>query len=174
MTHYHFSRVQPAVLAAVLAILLAAAAYVLIRMDWANLGALALLVIMLVLLMGYMAATLARLFWRGPVLSVGPAGITDRRIGPKTIPWARVSEVYAYAYRRTPYLAVVVDEPEAFIDPPGVIDRFILWSNQASRLPQFSLSLAHLDASQKAILTELGRHIPDGVAVEAPQKRRWL
>lgn len=174
MTHFHYSRVQPAVLTIVLLLLLAAAGYVLMRMDWANVGALALLVIMLALLLGYLAATIARLFWRGPVLSVGPEGILDRRIGPAPIPWGRVQEVYAYAYRRAPYLAVVVDDPEAFADPPGIIQRFILWANTASRLPEFSLSLAHLNTSQKTILTEVGKHIPDGVSVEAPQKRRWL
>lgn len=130
------------------------------------------------ILFGTLAAGLAglraRLVWDGPVLSIGPGGILDRRIGPKRIPWSRVAQIYVLSYRRSLHLAVIVDGADEFVDPPNLVERYVLWSNQALRLPRFTLPLSGLDASPTTILMAVGRHLPQHVEAAEPKKRRWL
>jgi len=115
----------------------------------------------------WLMAMLARLFWRGPVLIVSRDGFLDRRIGPKTIPWERVVQVYVFKARQQIFLAVIPDDPADFIDPPGRLQRLALWVNDALRLPRFSVSLMGLDASQRTIMQALRRHVPAGLVTDA-------
>lgn len=122
----------------------------------------------------WMIGMLARLAWRGPVLIVSRHGIADRRIGPKVIPWERVRQIYVFRARSQVYLAVVPDDPEAYIDPPGPFEKLSLWVSDALRLPRFSLPLMGLDATQRAIMMALRRHMPPGVYQEPERLPRGL
>jgi hypothetical protein len=119
-------------------------------------------------------AMLARLFWRGPVLIVSREGILDRRIGTRIIPWERVSQIYVFRARSQVYVAVVPDDPEEFIDPPGRFERLSLWASDALRLPRFSISMMGLNATQRAIMMALRRHMPPGLYKEPDRLPRGL
>ena len=121
---------------------------------------------------GWLLAMLARLFWRGPVLIVSKEGVRDRRIGPKTIPWARVRQVYVFKARSQAFLAVVTDAPADFAAPPGPLERLSLWVNDTLRLPRFSLSLLGLDASQRTIMLALRRFMPAGIETKPERPPR--
>jgi len=170
---FFYSRLKTAVLAAVLAVLtlvpLAAA-----LSGGAGFG-FALLFSMTAGFFGvWLVAMLARLFWRGPVLIVSREGIMDRRIGPKIIPWERVSQIYVFRARSQVYVAVMPDDPEDFIDPPGRFERLSLWASDALRLPRFSISMMGLDASQRSIMLALRRHMPPGLYREPESPPRGL
>jgi hypothetical protein len=170
---FFYSRLKTAALAAILAVLtlfpLAAA-----LSGEAGFG-FALLFSMTAGFFGvWLVAVLARLFWRGPVLIVSREGILDRRIGTRIIPWARVSQIYVFRARSQVYVAVVPDDPEDFIDPPGRFERLSLWASDALRLPRFSLSLMGLDATQRTIMMAFRRHMPPGLYKEPDRLPRGI
>lgn len=170
---FGYSRLKTGALVAILAVL------TIVPLAAAFGGAVELgLVALLAMTAGFfglwLLAMAARLFWRGPVLIISPEGLCDRRIGSKFIPWARVRQVFVYRARSQVYLAVVPDEPEDFIDPPGPFERLSLWVADALKLPRFSLSLMGLNGSQRAIMMAMRRHMPPGVYADPPNLPRGL
>ena len=107
-----------------------------------------------------------RLKWSGSVLSIGPEGICDRRIGPATIPWERIRQIHLFRARSQLYLAVIPDDPHAFIDPPGRLAAFVVRVNTLLRMPLLSLSLTGLDASRRQIVLALRANLPAHLADE--------
>lgn len=128
-------------------------------------GGLILMLVATMLIFAFaLVIVLKRLAWRGPVLSVGPDGIRDRRVGPRFIPWERIREIYLFRARSQLYLAVIPDEPEAFIDPPGWLFAFLIRVNCWLRMPLFSLSLTGLDAPRRQVIDGLRVHLPAHLA----------
>lgn len=122
----------------------------------------------------WLAAMLARFLWRGPVLVISPEGVLDRRIGPKTIPWERITQIYVFRARSQVYIAVLPDDPEDFVHPPGRFERLSLWAADALKLPRFSISMMGLDASQRSIMKALRRHMPAGIYQEPERFPRGI
>lgn len=101
-----------------------------------------------------------RLVDREPVLTISAQGIADRRIGPHTMPWAEIQEIYVFRARSQMLLAVVVEDPRRYLAPPLWGDRYSLWVNRMLSLPVFSTPLMSLEGGTGAILAALTRHLP--------------
>jgi hypothetical protein len=161
--HFGFARVAAAGSAVVLACLMLVPLLAL-REDEAGGGTVALLIATALIFGFALVIVLQRLQWRGAVLSVGPAGICDRRIGPGFIPWEQVREIFLFRARSQFYLAVIPDEADAFIDPPGPLFAFFIRANSWLRMPLFSISLTGLDAPRRQIVNALRAHLPAHLA----------
>jgi hypothetical protein len=63
----------------------------------------------------FFGACMVAMLWRyarirGPVLTVGPEGIRDQRIGPQTIPWPAVIRLSTLKMRRVTFLVVGLED----------------------------------------------------------------
>lgn len=170
--HFGFARVAAAGSVVVLIGLMLVPLLALLEDD-AGAGTALMLVATILIFAFALLVVLQRLKWRGPVLSIGPQGICDRRIGPAFIPWERIREIYLFRARSQLYLAVVPDEPRAFMDPPDRLFDFFIRVNSWLRMPLFSVSLIGLDAPRRQIITALRAHLPAHLADDggAPGER---
>jgi hypothetical protein len=70
-----------------------------------------------------------KLFQRGPVVSVGPRGIYDRRLSTDWIPWGAITGITPVQIQRQRMLVLEVD-PSA--------DASLPWTNQARRMARLN------------------------------------
>lgn len=120
---------------------------------------------------GWLVAMAARLMWQGPVIVIDKDGILDQRIGPRPIPWARITQLYPFRARSQLYIAVIPDNPDEFAAPPGRLDRMSLWTSDAMRLPRYSISTMGLTGSTRAVMAAMARFMPDTLHFEDGPRR---
>lgn len=161
-TEFRYNRVKLGILTILSAILSVAPLATLIgaRPEWS----MALLLLGVGVFFGLWGAIFAaQLQQGGVVLSITRDGILDRRIGPKTIPWRDIREVYLYRARSQRFMAVIVDDPKKYAEPPGWADAMVLWANQTIGLAQFSLPLLGLEGTAAHVLAAVMEYLPDHV-----------
>ncbi|WP_457107836.1 STM3941 family protein [Methylobacterium sp. P5_C11] len=75
------------------------------------------------------ALVVPMLFQRGPVVSVGPRGIFDRRLSTDWIPWTAIRGIATVAIRRQRVIALEVDPR---------VDASLPWTNCARRVARLN------------------------------------
>jgi len=56
-----------------------------------------------------MVVALRRLSERGPVITITPAGICDRRVAPELIPWSAIHDIGVWEYRGQALMVLAID-----------------------------------------------------------------
>lgn len=67
---------------------------------------------------------------RGPVLTISPEGIRDRRIAPETIPWSAIRDVFTWEYSGQRILVLDVDPA---LERTMHLSRMVRWTRGANR-----------------------------------------
>jgi len=157
---FRFSFVKVPILALFALILAAGALAGLIASDHNPVMA-ATLVLVFVFFTLWAAGIASQLIGGGAVLRISDDGIFDRRIGPHTIPWSEIEEIYLFRARSQRFIAVVVKDPQRYAAPQRWADKLSLWINLRIGLPQFSLSLMGLNGSASRVLSAVLAHLPE-------------
>jgi hypothetical protein len=67
---------------------------------------------------------------RGPVVTLTPQGILDRRLAPELIPWSAIKDIAVWKHRRQRFMVLMVDPAfEAGLH----LTRGVRWSRNANR-----------------------------------------
>ncbi|SLN73610.1 STM3941 family protein [Oceanibacterium hippocampi] len=95
-----------------------------------------------------------------PVVRIGPEGISDRRLGPATIPWAAIDGIDLHHVKRDAFIGLDVEQPERFLVEPGFIDRMFYRANARRGQSRINIALNPLDARADEFAAAIQRFSP--------------
>ena len=97
---------------------------------------------------GLVVVTYARRYPQtGPVLSISEAGIHDRRLGSRPVPWEEITRLATVRVWGHDVLELKVTGPERYLDPASAITRILTPVHRLMGYSPLLVSPAELDAS---------------------------
>jgi hypothetical protein len=106
--------------------------------------------IMVAVFAGMLVLTLRRFAIPAPVITIGPEGYHDRRLGT-VIPWTAVRQIRRQVSGNRIFLQIAVDEPEKYLGNAGILKGPMLRINPALGFAAIGSAISNLDVPQEQL-----------------------
>lgn len=100
----------------------------------------------------------------GPVIVLDSAGVFDRRIMSKPVPWSEIREIAGANAQRAAFVGLTVDRPERFAKKLSAFSQWVRALNKRNFLYDFQIGFAELDSDSGSFLEIVAEVAPPAAA----------
>lgn len=116
-------------------------------------------------------AWLIALLWRrsrsaDPVVIVDAAGLSDKRILYRPIPWRDIARLETLTIEEVAFVGVVLRDEAAYLNDVRWMVRATRWANRLFGFPLITISMHTLDGSNDDLIAAIAAYRPDLAAPE--------